>query len=193
MHMQNELVEKTKQHFLNAVKHGKPIGPYLPRHVEEVEKWAIKILKKHNSKKRRKHADMLVTLLGVWLHDFGNTRVYDDTDHAIKSEREAFRFLPKIGVHSDVVQKVAHVVRAHRCKDVRPETAEAKIVAVADSASHMTEIVYVDMLSRGIPKKEVVEKLERDYRDIGLIPGVRKDLAELYRAWRKLISVFPQE
>jgi len=47
------------------------------------------------------------------------------------------------------------------------------------------------MLQDGVSKKEVLEKLDRDYRDIKLIPNLKKDLESLYFAWKKLLEVYP--
>ena len=192
--MDNEIIEKTKQHFLDTIKATDPASmyPYLPRHVIEVEKWAKKLLQKHPE------ADKEITLLSVWLHDIGQAIGNKDDDHAVKSGDEANRFLPELGLDKERIEKVFHCVRAHRCKDVQPETIEAKILAVADSATHMTDINYIVHLSDksgnwGRSKEWVLEKLERDYRDIGLFPEFQKEIRPLYEAWKQLLNVYPDK
>ncbi len=184
-YMANKNIEKTKTHFLETFKQKRnPVYPYLPRHVIEAEKWAKKILKSHPE------ADEEIVLLSVWLHDIGLATKDENDDHAVQSETETRRFLTEMGMTSDKIEKVAHCVRAHRCKDVKPSTLEAKILAAADSASHMTDINYIVHISDGL-RDYTLAKLERDYRDVGLFPELKKEITPLYKAWRELLSVYP--
>ena len=184
-YMKNEIVEKAKIHFLETFEKKKsPIYSYLPRHVAEAEKWAKKILQKYPK------ADEKVVLLSVWLHDIGQAIGDDNDDHAVNSENEARRFLRVIGMAPEKIEKVAHCVRTHRCKDIQPESLEAKILAAVDSVSHMTDFCYIDMISK-YSKDFVLAKLKRDYRDIGLLPELQKEITSLYEAWKKLLSVYP--
>lgn len=181
-----DIVSQTKEYFLEVAKKNFNLeNYYLERHVNEVERWAKKILE------IKSDADSDVVLLGVWLHDIGQLIGYKEIDHAISSEIEARRFLAEKGIQKDIIEKVAHCVRAHRCKDIQPSTIEAKIVAASDSASHMTDIVYADMASRG-DVQGAKDKLERDYRDKGLIPEISNELDDLYIAWKNLLEVFPK-
>lgn len=181
-----DIVNQTKEYFLQRAKKNFNLDNYyLERHVNEVERWAKKILE------IKVDANREVVLLGVWLHDIGQLIGYKEIDHAINSEIEARRFLGEKGVEIGVIEKVAHCVRAHRCKDIQPNTLEAKIVAASDSASHMTDIVYADMASRG-DVNGAKAKLERDYRDKGLVPEISDELETLYLAWKNLLEVFPK-
>lgn len=179
-----EIIEETKAHFLRATEEGNPVYPYLPRHVGEVERWARKILGNHPE------ADEEIVRLSVWLHDIGHTTGDRDTDHALQSAVEAERFLSEKGLAPGRVEQVVHCVRAHRCRDVQPETIEARIVAAADSASHMTDIDYLVHASNG-SRDYALEKLERDYRDVGLFPELQKEITPLYEGWKRLLSVYP--
>lgn len=191
--VQEELIEKAKKHFLESFEKRKSsVYSYLPRHVAEAEKWAKKVLEKNPE------ADKNVVLLSVWLHDIGqlikiNNMSWDGkNDHAVLSEMETKRFLEELGLNSDLVAKVAHCVRAHRCKDVQPETLEAKLLAAVDSISHMTDICYMDMFSK-FPKADIFAKIERDYRDAGLFPELQKEIKPLYEAWKQLLKVCPDK
>ena len=117
----SNLIQKAKNHFLRAIKNGTPLYKYFPQHVAEVEKWAKRLLDLYPE------ADEEVVLLSVWLHDIGQADGDYNEDHAIKSEREARRFLSSIGVENQKLEQVAHCVRAHRNKDVAPKTLEARI------------------------------------------------------------------
>jgi predicted metal-dependent HD superfamily phosphohydrolase len=178
-------IERAKTHFLKAMEDGIPRYDSFPHHVKHVERWAKRIFEIYPS------ADEEIVLLSVWLHDIGHADGDTGKDHAIKSESEARRFLASIELAPERIEAVAHCVRAHRCRDVPPQTTEAKILAVADSASHMTDLTYLEMLQDGVPKMPILEKLERDYRDIEGIPEMKDELAPLYRAWKKLLDTFP--
>jgi len=180
-----DLIRETKTHFLKTMNEGTPRYAFFPRHVEHVEHWAKRIFEIYPS------ADEEIVLLSVWLHDIGHADGDDGKDHAIKSESEARRFLAGIELAPERIEAVAHCVRSHRCRDVPPQTTEAKILAVADSAGHMTDLSYLTMLQDGAPKASILEKLERDYRAVGLIPEMKDELASLYRAWKKLLDAFP--
>jgi len=187
--MNTKLLQQAKDHCLKTlakldVSFGSTeADTYLPKHINEVESWSEKIIKDYP-------ADREIILFSVYLHDIGHA-FGDHKDHDLKSETEAKRFLKKIGLAEDKVSKIAHCIRAHRCKDVQPETTEAKIIATADSLSHMTDGCYIGMAIDG--KKDLaLGKLERDYRDAGLFPEIRKDITPLYEAWKKLLKVYPK-
>ncbi|MFH1714522.1 MAG: HD domain-containing protein [Candidatus Nealsonbacteria bacterium] len=184
--VQEKLIEKAKNHCLKVLLKKKDrICVYLPGHIISVQKWAEKMIKKYPG------VDKEVLLLSIWLHDIGHATA-GHMDHNIGSEKETRSFLKRIKVKNEEIEKVAHCVRAHRCKDIKPETIEAKILAFADSASHMIDGCYVDMLMEG--KKELaIEKLERDYRDVGIFPEMKKEIKPLYEAWKQLLRVYPDK
>lgn len=176
------IIEKTKNHFLDLYTRSGNTNPY-PKHVERVEEIAEEL-----------HADFPnsnkeVILLSVWLHDIG-TFLGDREIHDISSENEARKYLTAMGLKSEVIEQVAHCVRSHRCNDVLPATIEAKILAVADSVSHLYAGPYINMKHK-FGKEAVLGKLKRDYRDIGLIPGLKKKLTPLYKAWKNLLEIIP--
>jgi hypothetical protein len=131
--------------------------------------------------------------VSVWLHDIGQENKKNFGTHEIFSEVETRRFLEFLKVSKVKINKVAHCVRTHRCKpDALPNSVEVKILAAADSASHLTDIVYPHMLNDGNSKKDVLQKLERDIRDIRTLPKpLLEQLIPLGEAWRQLIKVFP--
>jgi len=180
------ILEKTKQHFFELVKGGNTTNQQLLVHVPEVEKWAIKILESN------KGTDRKIVLLSVWLHDTGHILGDENTDHAITSEIEVRRFLNEEAIDSDTIDKVAHCVRAHRCRDIQPESIEGKILAAADSASHFTDGVYLYFL-REFGKDQAMEKIERDFNEKNSFPEIIKEIEPLYHAWKKLIEVYPSK
>lgn len=176
------LIEQTKNHFLELYKQSGDKNPY-PEHVTTVEGLAKKMLKDYPN------AEKEILLLAVWLHDIG-AFLGDREIHEINSEKEARKYLATLCLDGDKIEKIAHCVRAHRCKDVQPITIEAKILAVTDSASHLIDGPYINMKLK-FGKNAVLEKLERDYRDIGLLPKVKKELMPLYKAWKNLLEILP--
>jgi len=158
----------------------------LPKHLQIIGKWVDRILDTYPD------ANAEVVRIAVWFHDIGyvDCENYDKDDHAVFSEIRAIHFLKVKGYPQDSLDQVAHCVRAHRYKDVQPETTEARIVAVADSASHLTDYAYISLTQLGM-KDYAMEKLERDYRDIGLLPEVKQELTPFYEAWRQLLPYFP--
>lgn len=186
-----EIALKAKEHLLelesevaSSLRPDSKKWSYLPRHLTQVERWARRLLQEYPE------ALGEVVLASVWIHDVGLLTGPDETDHAINSEVETKKFLPTVGADEDYVSRVAHCVRAHRCRDVQPETIEAKILAVSDSASHMTDTVYVEMANRG-EREAALAKLERDLRDVSLFSKLRDEIMPLYQAWKNLLSVYP--
>jgi len=167
--------------FLN-----KSIFSFFP-HLPEVERWANYMIKNYLD------ADAEVILVAAWLHDIGHYPLPTDVDHAVRGEERAKAFLEKESYPEEKMKRVLHCVRAHRCRDVQPETVEAKIIACIDSASHMTEHMYFDMAKDDKMHKRdlrVYSKMERDFRDLAAFPEVQKKLSELHGAWKKLIEAF---
>jgi len=183
-----QLVKVTREHFIKRMAEGNPVHNWFPHHVIQVEKWALKILDFYPD------ANKVVVLLSVWLHDIGQENSENFDVHEIFSEKEAKRFLRLKGVSEKIVNMVAHCVRTHRCrKEALPKSDEAKIVAAADSASHMTDIVYIHMLNEGNSKESVHSKLDRDIRDIQSLPKpLKEQLFPLQKAWKNLIDTFPE-
>lgn len=183
----NPIVEIAKNHFLQTIAKGSPIYAYYPEHVENAELWATKILHYFPE------ADNEIVLLAVQLHDIGHADGKYWEDHAIKSELETISFLTKIGYPESRINQVAHCVRAHRCRDVTPNTIEARILAAADSASHMTDFVYIVMLKQNhLSRDDIQAKIDRDYHDAEWLPKELIDeITPLYKAWKKLIGVLP--
>ena len=135
----------------------------LDSHIIEMEKWA-KITYRNNP-----NADLSVILLSVYLHDIGHYPINDEEDHAVSGEMIARNILEKEGFDKEIIEKVAHCIRAHRCKDVMPETIEAKIVAFIDSVSHATDNnMYLGMAKADtrLSVEQMLNKIDRDLRDL---------------------------
>ncbi len=182
------IIEKAKAGFFQMIDEFGSDQYNLRSHVPEVEKWAKHMLKKLPD------ANGEAVLLSVWLHDIGHYPIPTDIDHAVRSEERAKAFLKKEKYPKDKTNKILHCIRAHRCRDILPESVEAKIIACADSASHMTEpTIYLDMAKSDKENNNefrVYAKMERDYRDLGIFPEIQNELKELYQNWKNLIKSY---
>jgi len=187
----DNIIIKAKSEFLKSMKKAKNDKFRLGFHVFEVERWAKYMLNRH------KEADAEIVLLGVWLHDIGqyqgiSKKVNEAEDHAISSEKAARIFLENNKYPKEKMIKVLHAVRAHRCKDVLPETIEAKIVACCDSASHFTDGVYIRLIMAFDKEKRdrnyVLGKIDRDFRDLAMFPEIQKKLEPVYHSWKILLE-----
>lgn len=182
----SSIIEKARAEFLKMVDDFGSDPYHLLPHVPEAEKWAKLMLKRYSG------ANEEVVLLAIWLHDLGHYPIPTEIDHAIRSEQRAKEFLEKENYPVDKMEKVLHCVRAHRCKDVMPETLEAKIMAFADSASHMTDTMYFDMVMADEEGKfpRTYAKMERDFRDLAIFPEMQKELSEIHGAWQVLLKAY---
>lgn len=175
-----DLVKKARNYQMQIIEDYQKDPYNLISHLDKVNKWAEKLLKMFPE------ADRNVVLLAGWLHDIGHYAGDSETDHAIKSEQMAREFLSG-KIEDDIVDKVCRSVRAHRCKDVMPETIDEKIMACIDSASHMTDAMYIDIARSG-RFNYCLAKIDRDFRDVGLIPEIQKELEPLHKNWTEMIK-----
>jgi len=182
-----QIIKNAKTLFLDNIKTYWQDPYWLVNHVEEVEKWWKYMNKKYPE------SDIDVIILSAWLHDIWHYPIWD-IDHAIISEQKAKVFLDNEKCNAKITKNILHCIRSHRCRDVLPETLEAKIVAFIDSASHMTDTMYLDILRHDkiewLGSERALQKLWRDYRDLTFFPEVKEELNELYESWKNLLINF---
>ena len=143
-------------------------------------------------------ADKNITILGAWLHDSGHLwggkgNYPDKIDHAVTGEIKAKEILRDFGADSRTIEKVSHIVRSHRNRDIAPKTIEAKIVAAADSGAHFYGNTYDNILkhSKGNLKQKAgyaLDKLERDWRDVSVFPELAEKLKENYETIKQRLE-----
>jgi len=178
--MKESFVSKAKRLFDKYIDTNEDIYN-LKEHIIELEKLAEKIIQKFPD------LDKEILLLAVYFHDIGYYPLNPNEDHAITGERIARKFLEKEKYSTEKMEKVLHAIRSHRCKDVLPVMPEAKAFTFMDSASHLTDKMYIEMVKQGKGKK-ALEKLERDYRDLEIFPEIKKGMGPLYLSWKSLIT-----
>jgi hypothetical protein len=179
------IVELSKNYFYETVKNNGSDDPYtLLRHVPLVEAWANRLCGQHPEVNKE------IVGVSVWLHDVGYYPVLENIDHAVRGEERAQSFLVSHTADQEIIKSVCHAVRAHRCKDVLPKTIEAKIIAFSDSASHMTDSMYLNIVRDKGNTEYALQKLDRDWRDLAIFPEFRQQLEPLYNSWKLLIPEF---
>ena len=178
------IIDKSKELFLKNISDFGSDPFNLKSHISELEKWALYMHKKYPE------FDLEIVKLGIYLHDIGHYPLQDE-DHAVISEKKSRVFLENENYSR--IEEVLHCVRSHRCKDVMPDSYEAKVLAFIDSASHMTDSMYLDIAKK---KKEVegyydvFGKVDRDFRDLSHFPEVKEELKELHDAWKVLLKAY---
>lgn len=182
-----EIIENSKKFFLKTINDFGSDPYKLVSHVQEVENWSKYMLKKHPEINKD------VVLISAWLHDIGHYPLSNKTDHAVKGAKIAKKFLLEQGMSTEEIEKIFHCVRSHRCRDILPESSEAKLMAFVDSASHLTDGVYFDIAKMGKKRNKTesaLNKIERDVRDLSYFPEEKEDLLEIISAWKNLIKTY---
>ena len=185
----SDLVNELRQKVTKEAKKSKYIGSwFLPHHLLEVERFANLLCDKHPE------ADRDIVGLGVWFHDIGRLRGHDD-GHDIYGAEEAQKALSQEGFPAGKIKKVYEVCRSHRCKDVQPDSLEARILATADAMSHFTHSFYFRLFQFYKNEKsfdeirEIVrKKLERDFNDKIAFDEGRDEVREKYEAMKLVLQ-----
>ena len=183
------LVAKLRQRVIEEARQSEHIGSwFLPQHLMEVERFANLLCNKHPE------ADRDIVGLGVWFHDIGRLRGQDE-GHDVFGAEEAKRVLSKEDYPADKTERVYEVCRSHRCKDVQPESLEAKILATADAVSHFTHAFYFRLfqhyqgeMSFDEIREVVRKKIERDFNDKMFFDEAREEVRDKYEAMKTVLS-----
>lgn len=147
-------------------------------------------------------ADKKIVLIACWLHDIAHYYAKNEKEilavkksHHIDGARIAGDILENYKLSQDEIEKVKNCVLRHRNhQDYAPKTLEEKVVATADALSHFRSIFYLTYFkfhpehSLEEMVKIDLDKIERDWRDLGLLPKSRK-IAELeYKTLKKMLK-----
>lgn len=165
-------------------------------HQKEVIKCAKKLLKLYRKANRQ------IVLISCWLHDIGHYYAKSGEEilmvkvnHHIESAKIAESFLKKYKVTKEEIDEIKNCIVKHRnLSPYLPKTLEEKIVAVADTLSHFESIFYFIYFKfhpeHSLEKmvKSELEKLKRDWRDLGLLPRARKLVEAEYKTLKRLLE-----
>ncbi|MFH1392357.1 MAG: HD domain-containing protein [bacterium] len=149
-------------------------------------------------------ADQKIVLISCWLHDIAHYYAKDDKEiltvkknHHIDGARIAEEILSKHEIDKIEINKIINCVLRHRNLEAyRPRTLEEKVVVVADALSHFRSIFYLTYF-KFHPKHSLeemvkvdLEKIERDWRDVQLLPKAKKLAEDQYRVLKKMLEEF---
>jgi len=183
------LVLKFRKEIIKEAKNSKHIGSwFLPQHLMEVERFANLLCDKYPQ------ADRDIVGLGVWFHDIGRLRGYD-AEHDVYGAEEVRKTLSQEDFPLEKIEKVYEVCRSHRCKDVQPESLEAKILATADAMSHFIHAFYFRLFQYYQSKMTFDEikalarkKLERDFNTKLFFEEAKDEVREKYEAIKLVLQ-----
>lgn len=167
-------------------------------HQKEVAESANDLLKLYPQ------ADKKIVLVSCWLHDIAHYYAKNEKEilavkknHHIDGAKIAKEILLNYKLSQTEIEKIKNCVLNHRNhENYEPKTLEEKMVAVADTLSHFRSIFYLTYFkfhpehSLEEMVKADLEKTDRDWRDLGLLPKSRK-IAELeYKTLKKMLSTY---
>lgn len=183
------IVSRIRQEVMAEAKASEHIEKwFLPDHLLEVERSANWLCDLYSE------ADRDVVGLGVWLHDIGRLRGRDD-DHDVYGAEEARKILAETAFPPEKIELIYEVCRSHRCKDVQPQSLEAKILATADAMSHFTHGFYFRLFDHYKDKMNFDEllilirkKLERDFGQKMFFEEAREKIKGQYQAWKVVLN-----
>ncbi|MDD5738929.1 MAG: HD domain-containing protein [Candidatus Pacebacteria bacterium] len=165
-------------------------------HQKEVVESANDLLKLYPKAERK------IVLISCWLHDIAHYYAKNEKEilvvkksHHIDGAKIAGEILVKYKLNQEEMEKIKNCVLNHRNHEgYKPKTLEEKVVATADSLSHFKSIFYLTYFkfhpehSLEVMVEIDLEKIERDWRDLGILPKSRK-IAELeYKVLKKMLS-----
>jgi len=148
-------------------------------------------------------ADKKMAVIACWLHDITLYQVKNGSKefsechktHHVDSCEFSKTYLEKYKLKTEEIESISQCILRHRnSAPFKVRNIEEKIVAAADTMSHFTGIFYL-MHFKFHPDDSVEEmnkkqsqKLERDWRDLQLLPKARKLVEKEYKVLRKLVG-----
>ncbi|MFH1427685.1 MAG: HD domain-containing protein [Patescibacteria group bacterium] len=166
-------------------------------HIKEIIKCANKLLKIYK-------ADKKVVIIACWLHDISKFKVKNKKDttkyhktHHLDSYKFSIKFLSNYSISNKEKEEICNCVLRHRNnKPYQVRTIEEKIITVADILSHFTNIFYFTHF-KFHPDDSVydmaiahLEKIERDWQDLNLLPKSIKLIEDKYKILREMHQNF---
>jgi uncharacterized protein len=164
-------------------------------HQREVIIYAEKLLKIY------KRADHKIVMISCWLHDIahyyatnGREILEVKKNHHLKGAEIAENFLKKYKISREEIERVKNCIIRHRNKKPHtPKTLEEKIMVVADTMSHFGSIFYLtyfkfhpDHTLEQMVADDLA-KIERDWRDVNILPKAGKMVEKEYRVIKKML------
>lgn len=190
----NKIVKDAKKELLKLSKKNGWLWFY-NIHQKEVMKFADKLLTIYKKANRKQ------VLIACWFHDIahyyatnGKEILEVKKNHHLNGAKIAEKILKKYNVSKDEIEKIKNCILRHRnSKAFKARTLEEKIVVVADTLSHFSSIFYLTYFkfhpehSLEQMVKADLEKIDRDWKDLNLLPVSRKMVAEQYFILKKML------
>jgi len=165
-------------------------------HQKEMVAYAKKLLVIYKS------ADYRIVIISCWLHDIAHYYARNSKEilavkanHHITGAAIAEKFLKDYPLSREEIAKIKNCILCHRNKKpFIPKTLEEKIVTVADTLSHFGSIFYFTYFKfhpDHTLEQMVIDdlnKLERDRRDLELLPRAKKLVEQEYEMIKKLLG-----
>lgn len=190
-----QIIEVVKKHIIDLADENNYRWFY-DLHQKEVAKSAEELLVYYPD------ANKEVVMLACWLHDIIHYTAKTSEEiiavkklHHINGAIETKKILDNIGLDEETTEKVMRCIERHRNSEgYKPETIEEKIVAAADTYSHFRSIFYLtyfkfhpeDSIERMVQID--LEKLERDWRDLQIIPEAAKMAENRYFMLKEMLN-----
>lgn len=190
------MIDEAKKYVLGLAEKNKVLDWFFEIHQKEIELSAKKLLESYPE------ANKDVVLLACWLHDIAHYTAKTEEeiiavkkDHHLLGAELAEEFLKKHQISKDMISKIKDCIKAHRNTPEYPlKSIEEKIVAVADSLSHFQSVFYFTYFkvhpNRNIAEmvKAQLEKLERDWRDVQILPEAAKIAKPRYQVLKEMLE-----
>lgn len=128
---------------------------------------------------------------GALLHDIADAVLdRDNPEHENQSRQIAITLLEGSGYDQFQVKRIIEeIIAPHSCKELLPQSTDAKILATADAIAHLTTNFYAYCAWNHIAaddypsfKKWVSAKLERDFNAKIFFEEVRAEMKPVYLA-----------
>jgi HD superfamily phosphodiesterase len=165
-------------------------------HQKDIIKSAEKLLKLYPKTNKK------IVLISCWLHDIVYYYIKNKRDilkvrkiHHIKGAEITERFLEKYRLKKEEILKIKNCILRHRnINNYRPKNLEEKVVAVADTLSHLESIFYLTFF-KSFPKyslkkmvKTNLKELKKDWQDIKILPKASRLVKAKYKVLKQLLE-----
>ena len=190
-----KIIKDTQKYIITyAKKNGWML--FYRMHQKEMVDCAKKLLKVYK-------ADEKLVVVACWLHDVTKYQAKNNKKsiskfhktHHLDGYEFTKKFLKKYEISEKEIEAIAQCVLRHRnSPPYQAKKIEEKIIATADVMSHFVSLFYLtyfkfypnDTMEKMTENQ--IRKLDRDWRDLQLLPKAKKMVEREYKVIRKLIE-----